>query len=79
MSRSLNINGSEDPFYRYKMPGIQVRIVARGNGKNTVLTNLAGVPLQQRQLFEDAFVFVGVSNQSLVSQQDRSLKSRSVG
>jgi translation initiation factor 2 beta subunit (eIF-2beta)/eIF-5 len=36
----LNINNSEDPFYRYKMPELKVEKVNKAGKKETILMNM---------------------------------------
>lgn len=43
MVRYININFSEDPSYRYKMPAIELRSQGRGNGIQFVVENMRDV------------------------------------
>ncbi|KAI5172991.1 translation initiation factor 5 [Nematocida sp. LUAm3] len=48
--KSININrSSTDAFYRYKMPGIAVKIEGRGNGIKTVLVNIEEIAKSLRR------------------------------
>lgn len=39
-TKMININFSDDPFYRYKMPAIELRSQGRGNGIQFVIENM---------------------------------------
>ena len=39
----MNINGSDDIFYRYKMPILNISHIGKGNGKFTQLTNILDI------------------------------------
>lgn len=40
---SLNVNRSDDAFYRYKMPKIVTKIEGKGNGIKTVIVNMSEI------------------------------------
>jgi translation initiation factor 5 len=38
---NININrNNDDPFYRYKMPKLKIRMAGKGNGEYTILDNI---------------------------------------
>lgn len=40
--RMINVNGSDEPTYRYKMPALETRIIGKSGG-TTVITNIDAV------------------------------------
>jgi translation initiation factor 2 beta subunit (eIF-2beta)/eIF-5 len=42
-SKKINMNGSEDESYRYKMPGFDVSMGGAGNGRFTILNNIDNI------------------------------------
>lgn len=43
MSTLINVDGSDDPSYRYKMPRLMSKVEGKGNGVKTVMVNLTEV------------------------------------
>jgi len=44
LSMSLNINKRlSDEFYRYKVPMVEIKLIGKGNGKRTILTNIESI------------------------------------
>ena len=56
----LNINGKEDPYYRYKMPLLISHQAGRGNGCFTILDNLQDVTKAFSHPKEVVFKFMGI-------------------
>lgn len=71
-SNIINISGSTDPFFRYKMPSIQVKHEGKGNGVKTVLKNLKDVSKSLNREPSDVLQYIAseLSVLSLQKQDD---------
>lgn len=56
---SINIDGSNDPSYRYQMPRILGKVEGRGNGIRTALPNVADVARALKRSPEHITKFYG--------------------
>lgn len=43
MANMINVDGSDDPSYRYKMPRLVSKVEGKGNGVKTILVNCVDV------------------------------------
>mmetsp|Transcript_23333 Transcript_23333/g.55134 ORF Transcript_23333/g.55134 Transcript_23333/m.55134 type:complete len:431 (+) Transcript_23333:480-1772(+) len=57
---TLNIGGSKDPAYRYKMPKLVSKIEGRGNGIKTVVVNCVDIAKSLNRLPTTVIKFLGV-------------------
>lgn len=55
----LNVDGSDDPSYRYKMPKLLSKVEGRGNGVKTVLVNCIDVAQALRRSPQQVTKFFG--------------------
>lgn len=69
-SPALNLDGSDDPFYRYKMPALQVKVEGSSKMVKTVLLNLDDVCRAIGRPCDHMLVFLG-QNLSAAANVDK--------
>ena len=72
----LNINGSEDNSYRYKMPVLQSEIKGNGNGIYTIITNLNDVSKYINHPPTILLKFLSSYNGSMANEEKMSITGR---
>jgi len=75
MAQQLNIDGSDDPAYRYKMPKLIGKVEGRGNGIKTVLVNANDVAQALSRPPSQLVKFFGLElgAQSRIDADDRAI------
>ena len=69
----LNINGSEDNSYRYKMPILHCAIKGNGNGIYTIITNLNDVSKYINHPHHLLLKFLSTYNGSMANEEKMSI------
>ncbi len=69
----ININGSEDNSYRYKMPVLQCAIKGNGNGIYTIITNLNDVSKYINHPPNLLLKFLSTYNGSMANEEKMSI------
>ena len=69
----LNINGSEDNSYRYKMPILQCAIKGNGNGIYTIITNLNDISKYINHSPTLLLKFLSTYNGSMANEEKMSI------
>jgi len=69
----ININGSEDNSYRYKMPVLQCAIKGNGNGIYTIITNLNDVSKYINHPPNLLLKFMSTYNGSMANEEKMSI------
>lgn len=68
----ININGDDDPFYRYKMKRLITKIDGSGNGLKIVLTNIKHISKNINRDVSHLTKYISIeSNSKLLVKNDR--------
>jgi len=72
MSNMINVNGSEDPAYRYKMPRLVGKIEGRGNGIKTVIVNASEIAASLHRPTAEVTKFFGCELGAMSKYEEKS-------